>query len=207
MERFQFDNITDNSFQMNYNIAPSQQVLAVIYDGQKNRAGYVKWGLVPSFAKDQKNSHKMINARAETLHEKPSFNRLLARRRCLVIADSFYEWKTVKGKKTPVRFFLQNNQPFAFAGLWDRWIDQNKELVTCTVITTTPNEVVKGVHDRMPAILSPESEKDWLNPALSNEKQLLQLLTSYPSAEMMSYEVSDFVNSPKNNSPLCMEKV
>ncbi|MFD1738383.1 SOS response-associated peptidase [Bacillus salitolerans] len=207
MERFQFQNDIQEEYEISYNISPSQSVLAVVNDGISNRAGYIRWGLVPSFAKDEKIGQSMINARAETLHEKPSFKRLLTRRRCIIVADSFFEWKRTNGNKHPMRFTLDHDQPFALAGLWDRWQTENKTLVTCTVITTKPNRLVEGVHDRMPVILSKEAEQLWLNPSEKDETRLLSVLTSFPESKMNVYEVSSIVNSPKNNIPSCIEAI
>ncbi|MEH7525723.1 SOS response-associated peptidase, partial [Bacillus sp. JJ1503] len=165
IDRFDIEQfIEEDLFSPNYNVAPSQSVLSVINDGSKNRLGFLRWGLIPSWAKDEKIGYKLINARAETLNEKPSFRHAYKNRRCLVIADSFYEWKRHDDNtKTPIRIKLKSDQLFAMAGLWEQWKSpQGKSVFTCSVITTTPNDLVKDIHDRMPVILKPEDEKNWL---------------------------------------------
>ncbi len=206
-ERFFLENAKDLNYQVSYNIAPGQRILAIVEGSYKNRAGYLHWGLVPSFAKDKKIGNKMINARSETLQEKVSFSRLLERRRCLIPADGFYEWKKVAGEKRPMRFTLKNEEPFAFAGLWDRWVHGEDELVSCTLITTKPNDLVKGVHDRMPAIVKKEKEQIWLSKKEQDVKQLISLLQPYEESYMHSYQVSSIVNSPKNNGAECIQQV
>ncbi|MED3550671.1 SOS response-associated peptidase [Cytobacillus praedii] len=194
--------IEEELYNPNYNVAPSQSVLSVINDGSKNRLGFLRWGLIPPWAKDMKIGNKMINARAETIAEKPSFRSAFKKKRCLIIADSFYEWKRHDDQtKTPMRIKLRSGDLFAMAGLWDRWISPNGESIySCSVITTTPNDLVKGIHDRMPAILKPNDEKIWLDPAISDIKQLNSLLNPFNQDLMETYEVSSLVNSPKNNS-------
>lgn len=186
----------------NYNIAPSYSVLSVINDGKKNRLGYLRWGLIPPWAKDEKIGFKLINARAETLAEKPSFHDAFQKRRCLIIADSFYEWKRHQDKtKTPMRIKLKSNQLFAMAGIWERWKSPSGQMTfTCSIITTTPNELMKNIHDRMPVILRQEDETTWLDPRIGDLNSLQQLLKPFPEDFMEAYEVSNLVNSPKNNS-------
>jgi putative SOS response-associated peptidase YedK len=181
-----------------FNIAPSQQILSVISDGQKRRAGTLKWGLVPSWAKDEKIGYKMINARSEGIDEKPSFKHAFKRRRCLILADGFYEWKKNEGSKQPYRFIMKSKEPFAFAGLWETWKKGNQPLHSCTIITTTPNGVTKDVHDRMPVILPRDTYDLWLNPKYDETEHLKSLLVPYPAEEMEKYPVSTLVNSPKN---------
>lgn len=193
----------------NFNAAPSQSVLAVINDGKRNRLGYLKWGLIPSWSKDTKIGHKMINARAETLAEKPSFREAYKKRRCIIIADSFYEWKRHEDKtKTPMRIKLKSGDLFAMAGIWEQWKSPNGESIfTCSVITTKPNELVTEIHNRMPAILEQKNEKKWLNPTITNTDFLDTLLTPLSSEHMETYEVSSLVNSPKNNSIDLIQKI
>jgi putative SOS response-associated peptidase YedK len=192
---------TDLPYQISFNIAPSQPVTAVISDGVNNRIGQLRWGLVPSWAKDSKIGYKMINARAETIYEKPAFKKLLTRRRCLIPADSFFEWKIKDGRKIPMRIHLKENTLFSFAGLWDRWEKDGQILQTCTIITTKANRFMSDIHERMPVILTKETESEWLNPEINDPKQLKSLLTPYDSERMKAYEVSSLVNSPKNNVP------
>jgi putative SOS response-associated peptidase YedK len=190
-----------------YNIAPSQEVLAVVSDDGKMTGKMLKWGLVPYWANDPKIGFKMINARAETVDEKASFKHAFKKRRCLILADGFYEWKKEGDKKIPYRFTLKNKQPFAFAGLWEKWDKHGGPMYTCTIITTKANELVEAIHDRMPVILPKEWEKVWLDPAIEDAEYLKSLLRPYPSEEMKMYEVSTIVNSPKNDVPDCIKPV
>lgn len=182
-----------------YNIAPSQNVPAIVRTEAGNKIGMLKWGLVPSWATDPKIGYKMINARAETVNQKPSFKKLLRRRRCVIPADGFYEWKKEGTKKLPYRFQLNSKEPFAFAGLWDRWEQNGLIIHSCTIVTTEANSLVKDVHDRMPVILTKESEKKWLDRSIEDENDLKNLLVPFPAEEMQSYSVSPLVNSPKND--------
>lgn len=210
IERFGIEAaIQEELYNPSYNVAPSHSVLSVINDGIKNRLGYLKWGLIPSWAKDEKIGYKMINARAETLTEKASFRNAYLKRRCLVIADSFYEWKHFDDKtKTPMRIKLKSNELFAMAGLWEQWKSpKGYSIYSCTVITTTPNELVKDFHDRMPVILRPEDEKVWLDPLTNNTNSLDHLLKPLSENLIEAYEVSSLVNSPKNNSPNLIQRI
>ncbi|MBM6617859.1 SOS response-associated peptidase [Bacillus suaedaesalsae] len=201
--------IQEELYSPNYNVAPSQSVISVINDGEMNRLGKMRWGLIPSFAKDEKIGYKMINARAETLTEKPSFRNAYKKRRCLVLADSIYEWKRLDAKtKQPMRIKLKSDDVFAMAGIWEHWKSPTGDRIfSCSVITTTPNEVVADIHDRMPVILQREDEKNWLNPAISDTDYLNQLLQPFPAEFMEAYEVSSLVNSPRNNSPHLIQKI
>lgn len=187
-----------------YNIAPTQDAPIVTNDDPKHLC-LMRWGLVPSWAKDAAIGNRMINARAETLAEKPSFRKPLERRRCLVLADGFYEWRKEAGSANiPIRFVLKSREPFAFAGLWDTWrAPDGKELVSFTIVTTEANELLRPVHDRMPVILRREDEERWLDPDLKDSARLLPLLRPYAAAEMEAYEVSMLVNSPRNDVLAC----
>ncbi|MDN7244941.1 SOS response-associated peptidase [Planococcus shenhongbingii] len=210
LERFDIDEVTfgEEEYSESYNIAPSQQVVAVVNDGTKNRLGFLKWGLVPPWAKDEKIGYKMINARAETAAEKPSFRNAFKKKRCLVVADSFYEWKRTDDGKTPMRIKLKSGEPFAFAALWESWKSpEGKTVNTCSILTTKANELMGSIHDRMPVILSKEAEKVWLDPKVQDEEVLGNLLKPFDSAQLEAYEVSDAVNSPKNNGPELIQKV
>lgn len=185
-----------------YNAAPSQQ-LPVILNTAPDQIQLLQWGLVPGWVKDLKAAPKPINARAETLADKPSFRALLQRRRCLVPADSFYEWQATAAGKVPHRILLQSEEPFAFAGLWDEWLDrQTGELrPTFTIITTEPNELMAPIHNRMPVILQGrEAEHAWLSDTLSlpDHQHLLQ---PFPAQLMREYTVTTRVNSPAHNAP------
>ncbi|USK76946.1 SOS response-associated peptidase [Peribacillus frigoritolerans] len=201
-ERFDIQGSFDGEYQFSYNIAPSQSVLSVINDGVRNRLGYLRWGLIPFWAKDEKVGYKMINARAETIAEKASFRNAYKKKRCLIIADSFYEWKKTPERKIPMRIKLKNHAPFGMAGLWESWKSpEGISIYSCSVITTVPNELMTSIHDRMPVILKPEDEKDWLNPSINDPAYLQQYLKSFDSEQMEAFEVSTDVNSTKNNSP------
>ena len=183
-----------------YNVAPTQEVVSIVQDETKH-LDLLHWGLIPSWAKEQSIGSKMINARAETLAEKPSFKRLLQGRRCLIVADGFYEWKKEQGGKTPMYFTLPDHELFAFAGLWDVWKQPDgQQLRTCTIITTEPNEVAAQVHNRMPVILSKEAQDEWLDPQQHDTHVLQQLLLPYTASAMFVRPVSKRVNSPSYDS-------
>jgi putative SOS response-associated peptidase YedK len=207
-ERFDIQGSFDGEYQFSYNIAPSQSVLSVINDGTRNRLGYLRWGLIPFWAKDEKVGYKMINARAETIAEKSSFKNAYKKKRCLIIADSFYEWKKTPERKIPMRIKLKNHAPFGMAGLWESWKSpEGISIYSCSVITTVPNELMTSIHDRMPVILKPEDEKDWLNPSVNDPAYLQQYLNSFDSEQMEAFEVSTDVNSTKNNSPNLIQQI
>lgn len=194
----------------NFNVAPTQSVLAVraAADGPHREAALMRWGLIPSWAKDKSIGYRMINARAETVAERPSYRTALQRRRCLVIADGFYEWQREGKVKRPMRITLRSGEPFAFAGLWETWRDPEGERIqSCTIITTTPNELVGNIHDRMPVILPPDLEDLWLDPDVKDSAILSDILAPYPAEHMQAYEVSPLVNSVKNNTPELIRRV
>src|SRR5699024_9590872 len=165
-------------FEKSYNIAPGQQVLAVIHDGKKRRAGYLKWGLVPAWAKDEKIGNKMINARRETDHVKPSIKKLMARIRCLIIADSLDEWHKSEVGTVKKRIQLESKEPFAFAGLWDKWHRDGKTLFTCTLLTRDSNEFMKNIHHRMPIILPKDKEDLWMKQSFLHARDAHEFLAS-----------------------------
>ncbi|GAB4446005.1 MAG: SOS response-associated peptidase [Anaerolineales bacterium] len=190
-------------FAPRYNIAPSQPVLAIPND-ERNAADFFIWGLIPMWAKDPSIGARLINARSETLAEKPSFRGSFKHKRCLILADGFYEWKTAAGKKTKIPYYihLTDRRPFAFAGLWDSWESPDgSSLKTCTIITTQPNELMATLHDRMPVILHPRDYAKWLDPSPQTPESLLPLLKPYPADAMTAYPVSTLVNKPGNDSP------
>ncbi|QJX46979.1 SOS response-associated peptidase [Hymenobacter taeanensis] len=191
-----------------YNAAPSQ-TLPIILNTDPGRIQLARWGLVPGWVKDLKAAPKPINARAETLTEKPSFRTLLQRKRALVLADSFYEWQASTHGKTPYRILLKDEQPFAFAGLWDEWLDrQTGEVVpSFTIVTTEPNELMASIHNRMPVILpGRDAELAWLDDT-TGPAEHQQLLQPYPADGMQAYAISTLVNSPAHNSPEVMAPV
>jgi putative SOS response-associated peptidase YedK len=192
-----------------YNVAPTQPVAVVPNDG-KNSLDYYTWGLIPFWAKDPSIGSRMINARSETLEEKPSFRSAFRRRRCLIPASGFYEWKAVEGQKskTPMYIQLKTGKPFAFAGLWERWDSSDGSTIfSCTIITTQPNELVSKIHNRMPAILKPEDYHLWLDPGEPPIDHLHAMLQPFASDLMQAYEVSRMVNKPENDLPKLIEPV
>jgi putative SOS response-associated peptidase YedK len=195
------------SYKPRYNIAPTQEVLALIADALGRRVENVRWGLIPHWAKDPKIAQKLMNARAETLFEKPSFRDAVRRRRCLILADGFYEWrKTPQGRRVPVYVRLKSQEPFGFAGLWETWSSPDGQtLKTCTIITTEPNELIKPIHDRMPVIVPREFEDVWLDPTPKAREELERVLRPYRAEELELFEVSSLVNSPTNDGPECIQ--
>jgi len=188
-----------------YNIAPGQEVLCVIRDGE-NRIEPLRWGLIPSWAKDPAIGNRLINARAETLAEKPSFCNAFAKRRCLVVADGFYEWRPAGRRKVPVYIFLKSKKPFGIAGLYESWkAPDGRELRTCTIVTTEANDLVRPFHDRMPAIVPADADDCWLDCCGEGSRERLQaLLTTYPAGEMDAYDVALIVNSASHDAPDCI---
>src|SRR6266700_5259121 len=183
-----------------YNVAPTQEVVSILSNGSAHME-WLQWGLIPSWAKDESIGSKMINARAETLAEKPSFKRLLRSRRCLILADGFYEWKKEGKGKVPMFITLKDDEPFAFAGLWDSWRDADgQQIRTCTIITTEANELMAPIHNRMPVILPQQAREEWLDPSIHEEQLLLPLLKSYPAEAMTTRPVSRLVNNPQYDS-------
>jgi len=185
-----------------YNVAPTQDVVTVINNGSRHLE-MLRWGLIPTWAKDESVGSRMINARAETLAEKSSFKRLLHNRRCLIVADGFYEWAKEPGtkSKTPMYITLKEHELFAFAGLWDSWrTASGQQLRTCTVITTEPNTLMASIHNRMPALLLPDALTTWLDPTVQDEQVLRDLLNPYPTELMVARPVSRLVNDPRHDS-------
>ncbi|WP_342424837.1 SOS response-associated peptidase [Paenibacillus sp. FSL E2-0178] len=192
----------------NYNVAPMHNVPAVIASVAGKRLGELRWGLIPFWAKDEKIGSKMINARAETVAEKPAFKRLLKTKRCIIPADGFYEWKKDGTSKQPYRILMSDGSLFSFAGLYDTWEDpEGKKLSTCTIITTTPNSLMDDIHDRMPVILRPEDEADWLGRDNDDVESLLKLLKPYDAAKMRAYKVPSAVGNVRNNSKELLEDI
>lgn len=190
-----------------YNIAPTQQILVVL-DENGRKLEEMHWGLIPSWSKDPSIGSRMINARAETVAEKPSYRSAFKKRRCLIPADGFYEWKKEPGGKQPYHLRLIEGRTFAFAGLWESWsVEGGEEIRSCTIITTEPNEVAAAVHNRMPVILSPELYGAWLDLENDDHEELLAMLVPYPAEEMETFAVSRRVNRPANDEPGVLEPV
>jgi putative SOS response-associated peptidase YedK len=201
-EEFQLDGSAEIT--PSYNVAPTQQVAAVLEDEGGRRLEMLRWGLVPSWADDPDIGARMINARSETAPEKPSFRSAFRRRRCLIPADGFYEWKRENGGKQPYYFRMHDGRPFAFAGLWESWEKGDGTLRTCTILTTRANAVLEDVHDRMPVILPHDAYNAWLDPDADRE-ELGELMIPYGGDDLETYPVSRFVNSPRNNDERCVE--
>lgn len=190
-----------------YNIAPGQDIAIVINEGQ-NRIVQCRWGFIPSWAKDPSHGKKMINARAESVAIKASFKSSFKKRRCLVIANGFYEWRKEGRARTPVYVHLKSRKTFGFAGLYNtRSSPEGGQICTVTIITTGANSLLQPIHDRMPDIIPKDKEPVWLDPSVQDEEVLLPLLNPYPSEDMEFSEVSAIVNSPGNDSPDCIKPV
>lgn len=192
-------------WQPRYNIAPTQEVLVLLQASPEDRreARLVRWGLVPSWAKDVSVGNRMINARAETVATKPAFHHAFKERRCLVLADGFYEWEKQNGRKQPYHIRLQSGRPFAFAGLQEHWEGEAAAIESCAIITTTANIVVEHIHNRMPVIVPATEYAAWLDPSLHDVERLQSFLRPYTADEMVAHPVSTWVNNPVHDSPDC----
>jgi putative SOS response-associated peptidase YedK len=189
-----------------YNIAPTQPVAVVVHKDGVNRLQAMVWGLIPAWAKDASIGSRMINARSETLGQKPSFRRPLGNQRCLIVADGFFEWQKTEQGRIPMFIRLKSQRPLGFAGLYDVWTSPSGEKITsCTIITTDANELVRPIHERMPVILPRPDYEVWLDPAPKPASQLLPLLRPYLAQDLEAYPVSRLVNSPANNVPQCVQ--
>ena len=202
-------------FQPRYNIAPTQDALVVRSAAESvgpagvtrtRRGDLLRWGLVPSWADDPSVGNRMINARAETAAQKPAFREAMKRRRCLVPADGFYEWQAREGskRKQPHLIRMKDDGPFAFGGLWESWWRGEDKVESFTILTTTPNDLVAPIHDRMPVIVPPGEYDRWLDSSVSAEK-VTDLLRPYPVEEMVTQPVGTAVNNPANDDPSCVE--
>jgi putative SOS response-associated peptidase YedK len=195
---------------VNFNVAPSQEILTIVNHDGENRLDKFHWGLVPFWAKDILIGNRMINARAESIAQKPSFREAFKKRRCLIPADGFYEWKGEKGRKQPMFITLPDRKPFAFAGLWETWRkkdDKDTIYKSCTIVTTQASESIRDIHQRMPVILKPQVYKSWLDPDNQNVVELDNILKNEIITELASYPVSNQVNSTRNNDPSFIEPI
>jgi putative SOS response-associated peptidase YedK len=191
-----------------YNIAPTQPIAVIQEEGGARRLVTLRWGLIPAWAKDPSIGSRLINARAETVAQKPSFRNAFKKRRCLIVADGFFEWQKRGAGKVPLYIRLRGGQPFGFAGLYDYWTSSEGQSVrTCAIITTEANDLMRPIHSRMPVILPKEHHALWLDPTVDDEALLLPLLQPCASEAMEAYEVSRLVNSPKHNAPACIAPV
>ncbi len=195
-----------NRFPPNFNASPGQKIPVVLTAGNLRVLDSYRWGLIPHWANDPEIGNRMINARAETIAEKPSFRGAFFSQRCLVVADGFYEWKSESEGKVPYYVKLRDRPVFGFAGLWEQWMSpEGKTVKSCTIITAEPNELMRKIHNRMPVILPKESEPAWLDPSNKDKTSLLSVLKPYESSSMEAYEVSRAVNDTLNNSEECIK--
>jgi len=192
------------AFQARFNVAPTQPVLGIRIAAGTREWARLRWGLIPSWADEPGIGNRMINARSETVAEKPAFRSALRSRRCLIAADGFYEWKRLGKHKQPWHIRLRDGRPFAFAGLWERWTKSGEPIESCTVLTTGPNELMKEIHDRMPVILAPEDHALWLDPAVRDAEPLAHLYRPFPASEMEAFPVDPRVNSPASDDAACL---
>jgi putative SOS response-associated peptidase YedK len=207
IEEFGLDEHETPEVAQRYNVTPSQRVMAVVNDGKANRLETFKWGFIPHWAKGDRPRY-MINARAETVAEKPTFRSAFRSRRCLIVADGFYEWKKSGKVKAPMYIRDTSGRPWGFAGIYETWTSPDGDQVTtCAIITTEANEVMGQVHHRMPAIVHEEDRAVWLDPSVEDAQVLLPMLRPYESERMEVIPVSDDVNSPMNDGPGLIKRV
>lgn len=189
-----------------YNIAPTQQVLTIRGTEAGNRAAFMRWGLIPSWAREHSIGSRMINARCESVHEKPAFRTAIRYRRGIISANGFFEWKEEGGKKQPLYVRMKDGAIMSFAGIWDHWKSPDGEtLATCSILTTASNRLIQPLDDRMPVILHPEEYDLWLDREVTDPERLKSLYQPYPADLMERYPVSPLVNNPRNDSPACIE--
>jgi putative SOS response-associated peptidase YedK len=201
-EHFQLQRLP--RYQPSYNITPAQKVLSIVELEDKSlKAVNLFWGLVPSWAKDTKNSHHLINARAETVKEKPSFRAAFHKRRCLIAAEGFYEWQKLEDHKQAFHIHRQDNHLFAFAGLWEHWQHDQETLYSCAIITTRATDFMQLIHERKPVIITPEHYSHWLDKTV-DEDEAFALLDNQAYTEMMATPISDWVNNPRHNDERCL---
>lgn len=204
-EHFQLTRLP--KYQPSYNITPARKILCIVELEDKSlKAVNLFWGLVPSWSKDTKNSHHLINARAETVREKPSFRTAFHKRRCLIVAQGFYEWQKLESGKQAFHIHRQDNQLFAFAGVWEHWRQEQQTLYSCSVITTEATELMQPIHDRMPVILPPDHYSNWLDKYTSVD-QAFMLLDNLAYANMTTTPISDWVNNPRHEDDLCITPI
>ena len=201
-------NSEEEDWSPRYNVAPTQPVATVRQAGASRVLSMMRWGMVPSWAKDISIGGQLINARSETLLDKPAFRDALRTRRCLIPADGFYEWKKAGKERQPYHFGMKDDALFAFAGLWDRWRSPTGQMLeSCSILTTVPNELLKDVHDRMPVILPARHYRTWLTAPATEAQRLTYLLVPFDANLMKRYAVSALVNKPQNEAPECAQEV
>ncbi len=196
--------VVDLDFKPRFNVAPTQEVPVIISSSGNNELKIMRWGLIPYWAKDRKIGSRLINARIETISEKSSFRSSFQQRRCIIPASGYFEWQKNTKEKLPYRIVMESEDLFGFAGLWDRWLDEeSRELFSFTIITTEAVKAVNAIHNRMPFILEKEQEQLWLDGG--SGKDLINML--HPAENLVSYRVSKIVNSPVNDVPACIERI
>jgi putative SOS response-associated peptidase YedK len=204
--KFQFPDIIP--LKPRYNIAPSQAVAVVrrLPDDLDRKLAMLRWGLIPAWVKDPAKARQPINAKSETVAELSTFRLAFRQRRCLIPADGFYEWRQEGGRKQPVYIRMKDKEPFALAGLWERWVGEEDEFIdSCTILTTEPNDLLELIHNRMPVILDPKDYELWLDPEVQEVTRLKPLLHPYPPEQMTYFPVNLRVNNPRNDDVLCVE--
>ena len=192
-----------------FNIAPCQPVAVVRHEprAEGRELALLRWGLIPPWADDPSVGDRLANARSETAATKPSFRRAFRSRRCLVVADGFYEWRRTNGRKQPYFVGLRGDRPFGLAGLWERWEKGGEPVESCTILTTDANELMQPIHERMPVIVPPDQYGLWLDPRCQDSEKLAKLLRPFPAEGMLAYRVSTLVNDPRNDVPQCVEAI
>ena len=202
-----FDLAQDPQWEIRFNIAPTTPVGVILFADGVRQGSVFHWGLIPSWSKDPKVAYRMFNARGETVASKPSFRSAFKRRRCLIPADGFYEWKKGPGKeKQPYHIGLADEGPLAFAGLWEKWLSpEGSEIFSCTIITTSANSLLSDLHERMPVILEPEDFSRWLDPELQESEGVEDLIRTYPEDKMKIYPVNPIVNNARNETEDCIK--
>jgi putative SOS response-associated peptidase YedK len=192
-----------------FNIAPSQAVAVVRQQprAEGRELALLRWGLIPAWADDPSIGNRLANARSETATTKPTFRKAFRSRRCLVVADGFYEWQKVNGRKQPYFIGLQSDRPFGLAGVWERWEKGDEPVESCTILTTDANELMQPIHERMPVILPPDQYDLWLDPRCQDSEKLAKLLLPFPTEGMLAYRVSALVNNARNDVPQCVEAI
>ena len=203
-ESFNLPDLPDRELKPRYNIAPSQDVAIIRDTGTGREMVMARWGLIPCWSKESSTKYSTINARTESVAEKPTYRTSFKRRRCLIPADGFYEWKQDAGNKVPHHIRMKDGKVFAFAGLWDHWEGEDASIESCTIIVMPANAVMKPIHERMPAIIAAEDYDGWLDSGVTDKQEIMQYLDSAPSTQLTAYPVSTLVNSAKNNDEGCI---
>jgi len=205
VDAFDLTDISAQELTPRYNIAPSQNISIIRDTATSREMVMARWGLIPGWSKESRTKYSTINARIESAAEKPTYRMPFKRRRCLIPADGFYEWKQVNGNKVPHHICMRDGRVFVFAGLWDHWEGEDDRIESCTIIVMPSNKVMKPIHERMPAIIAPENYDSWLDSRVTDKQEIVQYLTSAPSSQLTAYPVSTRVNSPGNNDERCIQ--